>query len=550
MTGKQFEVTEEDLKFYEAISPVFNGKKELIPPPMLCPEERRRRRLSFRNERNLYRRKCDRCKKSLISVYSADKPFTVFCKDCWWSDSWDGLRFGRDYDFSRPFFEQFKELQKHVPRLAIINFSEENSDYTNYGFGNKDCYLTFTSDRNEKCFFGTFVWTSFNCLDSLFVIDSQHCSECIDGDKLYECQYCQGCTNCRNCFGCTESRNLKNCFGCVNLVNQEYCFLNEQLRKEEYEKRILQELKDIPAALKKIEDFSKSFPRRALFQLNCENSTGDHLKNCKNVTFAFDGYGAEDSKFISNFPGEIHHCYDFDGAGSIEWCAEIIASGVATNQCFAIDHNWNGANEVYYSSYCSVNSQLFGCVGLRKKKYCILNKQYTKEEYEKLVPKIIEQMRQHQEWGEFFSLSISPFAYNETAAQEKFPLSKAEVQARGLVWKEEEHEVLKVEKIIPAEKLPKDISKIPDDVLNWAIECEVTKKPFRIIPQELAFDRQFKLPLPHLHPDERHRQRSQKRNPQQLWEGTCSKCQKQTPTSFTPENRPEILCETCYLQTV
>ena len=31
----------------------------------------------------------------------------------------------------------------------------------------------------------------------------------------------------------------------------------------------------------------------------------------------------------------------------------------------------------------------------------------------------------------------------------------------------------------------------PDDIINWAIECEVTKKPYRIIKQELDFYRKF-----------------------------------------------------------
>jgi hypothetical protein len=37
-------------------------------------------------------------------------------------------------------------------------------------------------------------------------------------------------------------------------------------------------------------------------------------------------------------------------------------------------------------------------VGLHDKSYCILNKQYTKEEYEELVPKIIEKMMKDDEW--------------------------------------------------------------------------------------------------------------------------------------------------------
>ncbi len=70
------------------------------------------------------------------------------------------------------------------------------------------------------------------------------------------------------------------------------------------------------------------------------------------------------------------------------------------------------------------SSNCFLCVNLENKKYCILNKQYSKEEYEVLVPQIIEHMQKTGEWGEFFPVCLSPFGYNETVAQEHFKLDR------------------------------------------------------------------------------------------------------------------------------
>jgi hypothetical protein len=42
------------------------------------------------------------------------------------------------------------------------------------------------------------------------------------------------------------------------------------------------------------------------------------------------------------------------------------------------------------------------------------------------VPQIIERMMQDGEWGEFFPATMSPFGYNETVANEYYPLSKSE----------------------------------------------------------------------------------------------------------------------------
>ncbi len=159
-------------------------------------------------------------------------------------------------------------------------------------------------------------------------------------------------------------------------------------------------------------------------------------------------------------------------------------------------------------------------------------------------------MRKAGEWGEFFPVAISPFTYNESVAQEYFPLTREEVEEHGWKWKEEKDEMPKVSKVIPAQKLPDSIEEVPDDILNWAIECEATKRPFKIIRQELDFYRKMRLPIPHFHPDERHRRRMALRNPRKLWKRSCAKCGKEIETTYAPE-RPEIVyCENCYLKEV
>jgi hypothetical protein len=159
-------------------------------------------------------------------------------------------------------------------------------------------------------------------------------------------------------------------------------------------------------------------------------------------------------------------------------------------------------------------------------------------------------MRKTGEWGEFFPVELSSFPYNVTLAADAFPLTKEDVERRGWRWREEIDEKPKASKIIPAEKLPDSIDEIPDDILNWAIECECSKRPFKIIKQELEFYREMRLPIPHFHPDERHRRRMALRNPRKLWKRNCMKCQTKIQTTYAPE-RPEIVyCEECYLKHV
>ncbi len=96
-----FEITDKDLEFYDKISPIFNGEKYSIPTPKLCPDCRQQRRLSFRNERKLYKRKCDATGKNIVSIYSPGKPYKVYNSDFWWSDSWDAMDYGKDFDFNK-----------------------------------------------------------------------------------------------------------------------------------------------------------------------------------------------------------------------------------------------------------------------------------------------------------------------------------------------------------------------------------------------------------------------------------------------------------------
>ncbi|KKT90642.1 MAG: hypothetical protein UW91_C0052G0013 [Parcubacteria group bacterium GW2011_GWF2_45_11] len=90
-----FTIEPEDFAFYEKIH---------VPPPTFCPDCRLQLRLLFRNERTFYKRKCDLCGKNMISSYAPEYTYPVYCQKCWWSDKWDPYQYGREYDFSKPFF--------------------------------------------------------------------------------------------------------------------------------------------------------------------------------------------------------------------------------------------------------------------------------------------------------------------------------------------------------------------------------------------------------------------------------------------------------------
>jgi hypothetical protein len=509
----EFSVFEEDLKFYEKME---------VPEPTWCPSCRAMRRLAFRNERHLYHRKCDLSGKEMLSVFSPDKPVKVYLQSEWWSDKWDALDYGRDFDFSRGFFEQFHELLLDVPQMNVIGENNENSDYCNLTANCKNCYLVFESSNNEDCFYGYWLQKCLGCVDTSF---SHECQYCYEVDNCYGCynlKWSQNCVNSsdsaflRDCVGC------KNCLFCMNLRHKEYFIFNIQYSREEYE-RILKEynletFEGVEMMKKEFETFRLKQPHRGSEFIQTENCTGEYINQSKDCFWCFHAHEAEDCRYGEHVWRDSKSNMDVSTVGrGAERCYEAINTGIGssfmrfTNQC------WSGCSDLTYCSNCFSSQNCFGCVGLRHGEFCILNKQYSKEEYFEMLTRIIEHMRRPSynssastssavEWGEFFPMEISLFEYFETPAAEQYPMENT--------------------------------------------HREFVDKPYKIISQEKAFYEKMGIPEPKKCPEQRHLDRMNLRNPHKLWNRKCDKCSAEIWSSFSP-NRPEIVyCEKCYLEIV
>ena len=547
-----FEITPADLAFYEKVSPVFNGKKELIPSPTLCPACRRQRRHSHRNERNLYHRKCDRTGKSIISCYGPHSPVIVYNHHDWWSDAWDARTYGKAFDFSRPFFAQFAELLSTVPHMNVAVGNVENSEYCHLVADCKNSYLVFESSHAEDCLYGFWLQKCNDCCELSF---SHECERCYDIDNCYGCQRLRWSRNCTNC---SESAFLLDCIGChdcimcVNLRQKQYCILNVQYSREEY----MQKRSELNMGSRQVVDalqvrfynFCLQHPRQYMTSVHAENCTGNYVQESKNCIACFHAHQAEDCTY-----GEHVWRGAKDGMDVVTFGrgAELMYETTNTNMGAArnaFDVQCWSSFDTYYCWACCSAKHCFGCVNMQRASYCILNMQYTKDAYEALVPRIIDHMRSTGEWGEFFPTSISPFFYHESVAQEFFPLSADDVRRRG--WRVDNMVDTKDQYLGPTVAVADDIRFVDDGITKHILLCEVTGKPYKIIPQELQFYRDMGVPLPRRCPNQRHADRMALRNPHTLWSRQCAKCQQDIQTTYPPE-RPEIVyCEQCYLREV
>ena len=534
-----FKITDEDLRFY---------KKLDVPDPTCCPSCRQQRRLAWRNEATVYKRNCDKTGESIFSIYPKDSPFPVYSPISWFGDDWDPTDYSQEYDFNRPFFEQFTELQNKVPRISNIQDSTENCDYCNIIADCKNCYLIYGCVDNEDCMYGS-PYYSKNCIDSLMLKKGQWCYECIDSNDLYECQYSQNCKNSQGLQFCFDLEGCKNCFLCAGLRQKEYYILNKECSERDYFKKV-DELKQKGSKqlMKELQSLKKNMPVKFMNGFNNENVTGNHVYNSKNTHNAFYTDDCEDVCYVNQLSNN-NNCMDCDVGEYSEFIYENSGFYKTSNLKFC--HWCWEVSDLFYCSTCTMNTtNCFGCISLKHKKYCILNKQYTKEEYEEMLQRIIEHIKSTGEYGQFFPIECSPFAYNETIAQYYYPLDKDIAVKNGWRWKDDIDVQPNVSKVIPAQRLPNDIKDIPDDILNWAIECDTTKRLFKINTQELQFYRKFNLEVPRLHPSERHLKRNKLRNPMRLWDRKCDKCSFDIKTAYAPDRSEKVFCAECYLKEI
>ena len=402
-------------------------------------------------------------------------------------------------------------------------------------------------------------------VDCYYIQDSELCYGSIGGNKLYNCHFTIDCGNShdvhfsRNCYDCS------NCFGCVNLSKKNYCIWNKQYTKEEYKKKIaemnLSSWKIFESILQEFKNFSLQFPRRFYIgNSKNKNVTGDYIYDSKSAHDIYMAIGVENSRYVSLINQKtVRDCYDYTGWGcNSEMLYECALVGEGASNVKFSNECWPNAMNVEYSMYAIGGCKdCFGCVNLKKKQYCILNKQYTKEEYKKLKNQIISDMDNNPyidekgrvyKYGEFLPLMLSPFAYNETVVQDYFPITKKEAFEKRFSWFEFKKPIYIISK--KASDLPDNIQDVTDNILNEVIECIDCKRGFKIILNELIFLRRFNITLPRSCPECRHKSRFIQVNLPEFYNRNCNKCGVEIKTSYAPD-RPEIVyCEKCYQQEV
>ncbi len=580
---QQFAIEPDDFSFYEKIK---------VPPPTFCWKCRAIRRMAFRNMRHLYARNCNATGTKIYTLIPPREQMPVYENRYWASDKWNPLDYGRDYDFSRPFFEQFRELYNSVPWGVMWSMDNVNSEYSQTAFS-KNLYLCFDSGYAEDCSYGVTILYSKQCFDGVNLKDCELCYYSINTNQSFKTFFSRNCTACvdvwfsQDCIGCT------NCFSCSGLRNKSYCIFNEQHDKQAYEEKLNEMKLDSWSGIKKARELAESFWQRSPVKfwhaVQVSRSSGDYLYNGAELVNCFFVGNAQNMRYCQSviYPPnkdgmDVTSSEGTELAYETFTCGSGVRKTVGTVECANI-------SDSYYSINCRQATNLFGCIALKSKNYCILNKQYSKEEYLELLPKIKKHMKDMPYvddkgrvygYGEFFPFDMSSHGYNRSQAFEYFPLTESEARRMGYRWQSLEERNYKITK--SSADLPDSIHEVGESILGEVIQCEheeIKKHPhecgidcasaFRITKQELDFYKTMKLPLPRMCFNCRHIDRIKWRNQPELYHRTCAclsasrqppnayrntvehfhgagKCPNEFETTYAPE-RPEIVYyEQCY----
>lgn len=281
--------------------------------------------------------------------------------------------------------EEYLHLKNKFPREGTGNINCENCDWCDRLADSKNCYYAFDGSEIQECLYSYKDWRATSCVDTLWNAICERCYEVSDSIESSDCsfsQYLAQCYNVQYSFNCNSCHD---CFGCTNLSHKEYCIFNVQYTEEEYENKLVK-LKELTPEeiLKQVEELRLKFPKiQSNFSDNENSDYVDYVYKSHNAYYCFDSNSLEDCGYVSNC-NECKDSWDCTQSNKLEHCAESLDSNDCYN-CYRAEDSTRCYDSMFLTK-CTDCHDCFMCVNLSNAKYCILNVQYTKEEYfEKLI---------------------------------------------------------------------------------------------------------------------------------------------------------------------
>lgn len=444
---------------------------------------------------------CPATNQPILSRWSESGKIRGVSPEWFWSDECDNTSVGQDFDFTRPFFEQFCEVAANSYAPSMTRYSCENSPYVNASHGLKDCHLCFACASLQDSLYCVLCTQSKDLLFCSGVTHSELSYWCLDSTRLYGCRYVQDSEGCTNCYFSTDCIGCSNCFQCHGLrqASNGYYVRNQSVTREVWE----QTLQEAQFGSYAAEQFTRDEAARFFADLpsyphsfgNEECSEIYRVSNSKTTHHAMYCRNCHDCSGVI-FSSNCKDCHSTVWGRDCEGCYYVIGADRAFDCMYCDGLAGGGRNQAY--CFCCSNgcTDVFGCFFLKKKSYCILNKQYTPQAYAELRPKIIDHMRSTGECGAWFPPEFYSVPYNQSWAQFFLAeLDEQQILARGLGVAAAEPFRATTSSV----ELPDHIEQTDEAICGKELACLKTSRPYSLSKQELAALKKHLAPVPRLH---------------------------------------------------
>ncbi|MFH1315834.1 MAG: hypothetical protein ABIH67_05585 [Candidatus Uhrbacteria bacterium] len=547
LTGEKWLMDEREIGWY---------KKFNVPPSKYSPLNRMRLMHGYFVMWNIWYNKHAETGKPILSTIHPATGIRVL-EDLEWYDR-DFSELAKDLDSSRSFLDQYYELNRSVPRPAHDNIVQPEDSIAFLSFGDQDSYFVLAG-RTKRCFYCS---NGFDCQDSAEIMMGKNIADSynvLNSSRLHRCNFVRDCLDCIDCTFMFDCRNCEHCFGAANKRNKKYLWFNEQLSEREYKKR----MKEVDLSSSRIKQeyenrFEQFLKEQAVWpenvNINCENSTGEYLEDTTNARECYHiRGGSRDLDHVTFCLGApSHDCAYCGGATGASDCYYSTGVTNCKDAKFCMNFVTNSQN-VEYCERCNDCENCFGCVGLVRKKFCILNKQYSEEDYWKVLDDLKCQMLDQGEYGDIPNLRFS--TQHWTCLLDLYEIDRDMAIKLGaedfdLVSHGAEGPEIDPARLQSPDSLPDCVTQIDfESVTNTMYQDDVVNRRYGYLRPELELYQRLNIAPPRKHPRSRMLDLELILNKPEFIESNCQMCNKPVTIAknLTYPDR-KIYCRPCYLE--
>ena len=521
-----------------------------VPARDVSPMKRRRWLTGFNLGLEMWWNKDAQTGEKILSYVHPDSKIQVVEDTRWHAEDWS-TRVSVEPDASKSFFEQMRVLNEGIPVPALRTY---NPPINTVGAGLisvEDSFMVFAVLKTKRSAYGWLLDGMENCQDIFFGYTSTDSFYVNHVERLHNCRIVLQSQDCFNSSFLFDCRNCEYVFGGFNLRNRQYVWWGEQLSRGEWEQRAKElDLKSWKTFSENMDRFLKTLDGEAVwpenFNIQAEDSSGEYLVRCLRARHAFgvnDGTDFYNAQISHNGCERCAHSSGFTASSDL-----YMVAGASSCSNMKFSSNCGTSRNLEYCMQCYNCEDCFGCVGLNRKKFCLLNKQYDEDEYWRKLDEMKCAMLNRGEYGRYLPGDFSP-AGIEFSTANFFDYPERELEAIGAVhFDPSVGAVQDASSMTDPETLPDHL----DDCEAYVGKPLIDKgldRAFAVRRDDYKFYKKLGLPFPRRHYIARVRSLARMANTFTSSEHTCANCSKSVivANNLTFKNR-RVYCYGCYLE--